>query len=96
VQMVDDVLDIERDIFDGRPTPATAGRWTLDAVEAAWHRTRGGLDALVRVSAPGLRAFPGRMVAVYDLMMVELVAAMIARPGDGLDEASAPQGGAPC
>jgi hypothetical protein len=97
VQMVDDVLDIERDILDGRPTPATAGHWNLATVEAAWHRTRTGLAALVRARDPGLRAFPARMVAVYDLMMVELVAAMIARPADGLDGGSEVlPGGAAC
>lgn len=85
VQMVDDLLDIEQDQEDGRPTPATEGRWTDHEVGLAWRATLSGLEALVRRQGPHFRAFPRRMVDVYRRLMVELVDAMIARPGDGFD-----------
>ncbi len=83
VQCVDDLLDIEHDLRDGRETPATEGRWTVSDAGAAWRETVAGLERLARLATPGSRALARRIAGAYRVMMIELIGAMAARPEDG-------------
>lgn len=86
VQLVDDVLDLEADAAAGRETLAVTGVWRVSDVGAAFEATLAGLARVATASRPGARRLPGRMVATYRMMMVELVEAMVARPEDGRDD----------
>ncbi len=76
VQMMDDYIDIERDLTDGRLTPVISGHWTFDDIAAMWHKTVGGIESLVH--AGGLRAphYVRFVREAYVLMLTEVLEGM--------------------
>lgn len=82
VQVMDDWFDYEMDAASNRSTPVVTGAWTFADVEATWHRTLSGIEALVRAAGLGSPRY-GRFVReAYVLMMGEVMEAMAERPDE--------------
>ena len=47
-RMIDDYLDIETDLEDGRLTPVITGQWKYADICRTWHETVRGIEALTR------------------------------------------------
>lgn len=82
VQMMDDYIDFETDIEEGRHTPVLAGVWTFDDVAKMWQRTVTGIEALAR--AGGLKAphYARFIREAYVLMMREILELMASGVAD--------------
>ncbi len=55
VQMMDDWLDVEKDIVDKRETPAITGVWNEQTLRRKWRDTVTGLEAIALASGPANR-----------------------------------------
>lgn len=82
VQVMDDWFDCDDDAGSNRPTPVVTGAWTFTDVEAAWHRTLAGIEALVLASGMRSPRYARFVREAYVLMMIEVMEAMAARPGE--------------
>lgn len=81
VQMADDWLDYEEDVQSARPTPIVSGDWAFADLEAAWERSIGGIEALVRAGGLDSPRYIRFVREAYVLMMHDVVEAMVERPG---------------
>lgn len=84
VQILDDYLDLEADLAEGRSTPATQGAWTFADVERAYGATLLGLDELLRAAGTPSPRLRGLLRDLYVRMIGDVIHAMLARPSDGL------------
>jgi hypothetical protein len=82
VQVMDDWLDYEMDAGSNRSTPVTTGEWRFADVEATWHKTTAGIEALVRAAGLGSPRYVRFVREAYVLMMHEVMEAMARRPGE--------------
>jgi len=76
VQMMDDYIDVETDIDEGRNTPVLSGDWTFDDVAHKWQETVAGIESLTRdggLTAPHYVRF---IREAYVLMMCEVLEGM--------------------
>lgn len=82
VQLMDDWFDCDADAGMNRTTPVLTGAWTFSDVEAAWRKTIDGIEALVCASGLGSPRYVRFVREAYVLMMIEVMEAMAARPGE--------------
>lgn len=80
VQMMDDWLDVEKDIVDKRETPVITGAWNEQSLRRKWDDTVAGLEALALAAGPsgGKRkdAFVAMVRDAYVSMMHDVRRAM--------------------
>jgi|GEM_PF-516316 len=76
VQMMDDWLDLEKDLQDVRTTPVITGKWTRDDLDEAWSRTVRGLEDLTRQSGVHSERYISMVKDAYIYMMKDVMNAM--------------------
>ena len=80
VQMMDDWLDVEKDVVDRRETPVITGAWDENTLRQKWRDTIAGVEALALAAAPstGKRrdAFVAMVRDAYVSMMHDVRRAM--------------------
>jgi hypothetical protein len=76
VQMVDDYLDVEKDIDEGRSTPVRLGEWTFDGIASLWQKTLRGIEALTRAGGLTEPHYVRFIREAYVLMMCEMLEGM--------------------
>ncbi|MBW2453770.1 MAG: hypothetical protein JRI68_04640 [Deltaproteobacteria bacterium] len=76
IQMMDDYLDLEKDIDEGRHTPVMTGEWTFDGIAAMWRKTVTGIEALTRAGGLTAPHYVGFVRNAYVLMLCEVLEGM--------------------
>jgi hypothetical protein len=76
VQMIDDYLDIETDLADGRSTPVITGQWTYEDICRTWDATVRGIESLTRAGGHRAPHYVGFIREAYVLMLVEVLEGM--------------------
>ncbi len=76
IQMMDDYLDLEKDIIEGRNTPVRSGEWTIDGIVSGWQKTVTGIEALTRAGGLGAPHYVRFVRDAYVLMMCEVLEGM--------------------
>lgn len=76
-QMIDDWIDYADDARDVRTTPVITGAWTFEDIEAKWHETVAGIEALARDGGAKGERYVGFVRDAYVSMMNEVMEAMI-------------------
>ncbi len=76
IQMMDDYIDIETDIEDGRLTPVISGEWTLGHIARTWHNTVDGIEALTRAGGHTAPHYVRFIREAYVLMLGEVLEGM--------------------
>ena len=76
VQMIDDYLDIETDLEDGRVTPVITGQWSYDDICRTWHQTLRGIEELTRAGGHRAPHYVRFIREAYVLMLGEVLEGM--------------------
>ena len=76
IQMMDDYLDLEKDIDEGRTTPVMSGEWTFDGIAALWRQTVSGIEALTRAGGLTAPHYVRFVREAYVLMLREVLEGM--------------------
>ncbi len=82
VQMMDDYLDVETDIEEGRKTPVLTGEWTFQDIDQMWRRTVDGLDDLTRAGGLKSKHYVRFVREAYVLMLNEVLEGMASGVAD--------------
>jgi hypothetical protein len=75
-QMMDDYIDLEKDIEEGRNTPVLSGDWTFDDIASMWRQTITGIEELTRAGGLTARHYIRFIREAYVLMMCEVLEGM--------------------
>ncbi|MEM7139061.1 MAG: hypothetical protein AAF500_20980 [Myxococcota bacterium] len=76
VQMMDDYIDIDTDLQDGRMTPVISGEWTFDDISRTWRNTVRGVEALTRAGGHDAPHYVRFIREAYVMMLVEILEKM--------------------
>jgi hypothetical protein len=76
IQMMDDYLDLEKDIEEGRTTPVRSGQWAFDGIASLWGQTVTGIEALTRAGGLTAPHYVRFVRQAYVLMMCEVLEGM--------------------
>ena len=76
VQMMDDYIDIENDLRDGRLTPVITGQWTIGDIADTWQKTVSGIEALTRAGGHHAPHYVRFIREAYVLMLGEVLEGM--------------------
>ncbi|MGB9340303.1 MAG: hypothetical protein WCB63_13730 [Polyangiales bacterium] len=76
IQMLDDYIDIETDIDDGRLTPVISGEWTFEDIARTWRKTVAGIEALTRAGGHAAPHYVRFIREAYVLMLGEVLEGM--------------------
>jgi hypothetical protein len=76
VQMMDDYIDAEIDIRDGRLTPVISGEWRLEDIARTWQNTVSGIEALTRAGGHAAPHYVRFIREAYVLMLGEVLEGM--------------------
>ena len=82
VQMIDDYIDIETDLEDGRVTPVITGYWNYTEICRTWHDTVRGIEALTRAGGHTAPHYVRFVREAYVLMLAEVLEGMAAGLAD--------------
>jgi hypothetical protein len=76
VQVMDDWIDLDKDLLDVRETPCITGAWTFETVRESWTRTLDGIVALARASGVHDDSYLTFVRETYRAMTIEVMEAM--------------------
>ncbi len=76
IQMMDDYLDLETDIEEGRNTPVRSGEWTFDGIARLWQKSVTGIEALTRAGGLTAPHYVRFVRQAFVLMMCEVLEGM--------------------
>ncbi len=76
VQVMDDWIDLEKDLAEVRPTPVTTGFWDERALAQTWRATLDGIVALARASGIDDERYLTFVRETYRFMAIEVAEAM--------------------
>lgn len=76
VQVMDDWIDLEKDLAEVRPTPMTTGFWDERALEETWRATVDGIVALAKNSGIDDERYLRFVRETYRFMAIEVAEAM--------------------
>lgn len=76
VQVMDDWIDLEKDLAEVRPTPMTTGFWDERALEETWRTTLDGIVALAKASGVDDERYLTFVRETYRFMAIEVAEAM--------------------
>jgi hypothetical protein len=79
-QMVDDYLDIDKDLGQGRPTPATLGVWTLETMRACYGAAEALLDVLADAAGEPAGAYRRLVHQTFRGQMQRMVQTLVDNP----------------
>ena len=76
VQVMDDWIDLDKDLHEVRPTPMTTGFWGEHALEETWRATLDGIVGLARASGVDDERYLAFVRETYRFMAIEVAEAM--------------------
>ena len=76
VQVMDDWIDLDKDLTELRPTPMTTGFWGERALEDTWRTTLDGIVALAKHSGVDDERYLAFVRESYRFMAIEVAEAM--------------------
>lgn len=76
VQVMDDWIDLDKDLTELRPTPMTTGHWDERALDDTWRATLDGIVALARQSGVDDERYLAFVRETYRFMAIEVAEAM--------------------
>ncbi len=76
IQMMDDYIDLETDMKDGRLTPVISGEWTFEDIARTWQKTTSGIEALTRAGGHAAPHYVRFIREAYVLMLGEVLEGM--------------------
>ncbi len=76
VQMIDDYIDLEADIAEGRRTPFVSGEWTFSDIEKTWNETLEGIEELAQKGGLASPHYTQLLRDTYAAMLRDILRAM--------------------
>lgn len=76
VQVMDDWIDLDKDLLELRPTPMTTAYWSERSLEDTWRATLAGIEALAKSSGVDDDRYLTFVRETYRFMAIEVAEAM--------------------